>query len=154
MSYMKFIKIINIEIFFLLLITLIFSSSSWSADPVSVPQSSVSYSPVNQIVKMVVGLMVVLGMIFVLAWMAKNHMGFNPSSNSDLKPLAGILVGQKERVVLVKVGDRQVLIGVAPGQINLIHVIERGDEVVIIDGPALSPFAEKLKRSLGRFDKS
>ncbi len=145
---------INFNFFMLLLMTLLFSGISWAADPVASSQSSIVYSPVNQIIKMVIGLMIVLGMIFALAWVAKNHMGFNASSNPELKPLAGVLVGQKERVVLVKVGDRQILIGVAPGQINLLHVIEKGDEVVINDEPSLSPFAEKLKRSLGRFDKS
>ncbi len=149
MSVMRYFETVA-----LLLITLVFSGLSWAADPVVAPQSAIAYSPVNQIVKMIIGLMVVLGMIFVLAWVAKNHMGFNASSNPALKPLAGVLVGQKERVVLVKVGDRQILIGVAPGQINLLHVIEKGDEVVVNDEKPLSPFAEKLKRSLGRFDKS
>lgn len=103
---------------------------------------------------MAIGLVIVLVMIFLLAWLARNYMGFNPSSNTSLKPLAGVLVGQKERVVLMQVGERQILIGVAPGQINLLHVIEKGDEVTVAVENSLSPFAEKLKRSLGRFEKS
>jgi len=81
-------------------------------------------------------------------------MGFNPTQNASLKTVAGILVGQKERVVLVQVGERQVLIGVAPGQINLLHVVEKGEEVTVESQQPLSPFAEKLKRTLGRFEKS
>lgn len=138
----------------LLFISLLFSGVSWASEVATPSPVATSYSPAGQIIKMVVGLIVVLVMIFALAWLAKNYMGFNPSSNPALKPLAGLLVGQKERIVLVKVGDRQILIGVAPGQINLLHLIEKGDEVVVTDDHTLSPFAEKLRKSIRRFDKS
>lgn len=138
----------------LLLLSSLFSVFAWgAAPPVSAPVT-VTYSPAGQIIKMAIGLVIVLVMIFLLAWLARNYMGFNPSSNTSLKPLAGVLVGQKERVVLMQVGERQILIGVAPGQINLLHVIEKGDEVTVAVENSLSPFAEKLKRSLGRFEKS
>ena len=142
-------------IIFLLLSTL-FCSIAFGADAAAtapVPAAA-SYSPAGQIMKMIIGLMVVLVMIFVVAWVARNYMGFNPAQNATLKTVAGVLVGQKERVVLVQVGERQVLIGVAPGQINLLHVIEKGEEVTVAAQQSLSPFAEKLKRSLGRIEKS
>ncbi len=142
----------------LLLLSSLFSVLAWGLEPpVSTPSTTIAtatYSPAGQIIKMAIGLVIVLVMIFVLAWLARNYMGFNPSSNASLKPLAGVLVGQKERVVLLQVGERQILIGVAPGQINLLHVIDRGDEVTVSVKQSLSPFAEKLKRSLGRFEKS
>lgn len=142
----------------LLFMTITFCDGALAADvataaPHAAPHAA-TYSPVGQIMKMIIGLVIVLIMIFVVAWLARNYMGFNPAQNAALKPLAGVLVGQKERVVLVQVGERQVLIGVAPGQINLLHVIEKGDEVSVAPVQPLSPFAEKLKRSLGRFEKS
>jgi flagellar protein FliO/FliZ len=138
----------------LLLLATLFCSTAFGADAAATP-SAASYSPAGQIMKMIIGLMVVLVMIFVVAWVARNYMGFNPTQNATLKTVAGVLVGQKERVVLIQVGERQVLIGVAPGQINLLHVIEKGEEVTVAASQQpLSPFAEKLKRSLGRFEKS
>ena len=129
-------------------------SAAWGADAATTPAvTAASYSPAGQIMKMIVGLVIVLIMIFVVAWLVRNYMGFNPAQNATLKTVAGVLVGQKERVVLVQVGERQVLIGVAPGQINLLHVIEKGEEVTVAAQQPLSPFAEKLKRSLGRFEK-
>jgi flagellar protein FliO/FliZ len=35
--------------------------------------------------------------------------------------IASLQVGQRERVVVVQVGDRQVLLGVAPGRVGLIQ---------------------------------
>jgi flagellar protein FliO/FliZ len=135
---------------------LLLCSAAWGADASATTPAAAaaSYSPAGQIMKMIVGLVIVLIMIFVVAWLARKYMGFNPTANAGLKPLAGVLVGQKERVVLVQVGERQVLIGVAPGQINLLHVIEKGEEVTFAAQQPLSPFAEKLKRSLGRLEKS
>ncbi len=145
------IKKIGIPLLFL---SSLFSVVAWGAEPPASGVATATYSPAGQIIKMAIGLVIVLVMIFLLAWLARNYMGFNPSSNTSLKPLAGVLVGQKERVVLMQVGERQILIGVAPGQINLLHVIEKGDEVTVAVENSLSPFAEKLKRSLGRFEKS
>lgn len=38
--------------------------------------------------------------------------------------LGGLAVGSRERVVLVRVGDTQVLVGVAPGRVSALHVFE------------------------------
>ncbi len=138
----------------LLLFSAFFCVIAWGAEPVVTSPIVAAYSPVGQIMKMIVGLMVVLIMIFVVAWVARNYMGFNPSSNAELKSLAGVLVGQKERVVLVQVGVRQILIGVAPGQITLLHVLDKADEVTVESSQPLSPFAEKLKNCLGPKKKS
>ncbi|EQD42713.1 Flagellar biosynthesis protein, FliO, partial [mine drainage metagenome] len=40
-----------------------------------------------------------------------------------LEILASMPLGAKERAVLVKVGDAQILLGVAPGQVNTLHVL-------------------------------
>ncbi len=115
---------------------------------------SAAFSPADQIIKMVVGLIIVLVMIFAIAWLARNHMGFNPTSNAALKPIAGVSIGQKERVVLLQVSDRQVLVGVAPGSVNMLYVLDKESEVKVSDSNNKSLFAEKLKASLGKLEKS
>ena len=37
--------------------------------------------------------------------------------------IADVALGQKERAVLIQVGAQQLLIGVAPGQVNTLHVL-------------------------------
>ncbi|MFC1750698.1 flagellar biosynthetic protein FliO [Pseudomonadota bacterium] len=119
-----------------------------------VASSAVIQSPADQILKMVVGLIVVLIFIFIIAWLAKNYMGFSPSSNSALKPIAGVSVGQKERVVLLQVSDRQVLVGVSPGSVNMLYVLDKESEVDVTVGAHTNVFAEKLKASMNKLEKS
>lgn len=80
----------------LLLCSALFGALASAAESSVTPAAAAaaSYSPVGQIMKMIVGLVIVLIMIFAVAWLARNYMGFNPSSNAALKPLAGVLVGQ------------------------------------------------------------
>lgn len=135
----------------LFLVFLLLHPAAWGAE--SAAAAGTAYSPVEQIAKMIIGLLVVLVMIFVLAWLARNYGGFSPAQNAALKTVAGVAVGQKERVVLLQVGERQLLIGVAPGEVTLLHVIEKGEEVAAAEH-SLPPFAEKLKRAMGRMEKS
>ena len=116
--------------------------------------SSIAHSPADQILKTLVGLIVVLIFIFAIAWLAKNYMGFTSTSNSALKPIAAVSVGQKERVVLLQVGERQVLVGVAPGNVNMLHLLDKENEVDVSASAPKTLFAEKLKASMGKWEKS
>ena len=49
---------------------------------------------------------------------------FHTGSDGALKVLASMSMGQRERVVLLQVGEKQLLIGVAPGQINTLHELQ------------------------------
>ncbi len=116
-------------------------------------QKTLSHTSADQMIKMVLGLLFVLVLIFLLAWLFKKYMGIGVISNSSLKAIAGVSVGQKERVVLVQVGERQILVGVSPGQVNMLHALEKGEELKLSDEPNKGLFAEKLKQSLSGFEK-
>jgi len=78
----------------------------------------------GNIVQIVVGLFFVLMMIMGAAWLMKRYGGLGGVSNSDLKVVAGISVGQREKIVVVQAGDVQVLVGISPGNIRTLHVLE------------------------------
>jgi len=64
------------------------------------------------------GLSVVLLSIAVLAWLLKR---INRLPNRDLKNLeliASLSVGQRERVVIVRAGTTELVLGVAPGRVS------------------------------------
>lgn len=69
-------------------------------------------------------LMVVVGLILALAWAARRFSVINALGGQGMKVLSALPVGNRERVVLVQVGDKQVLLGVAPGQVSLLHVFD------------------------------
>ena len=108
------------------------------------------------LVQLVVGLLFVLLCIVALAWLARRLNRFQSSSNGALQILGGISMGARERVVLVQVGSTQLLLGVAPGRINMLHQLEQplqqddarfGDRSAIPFGKG---FADKLNAALTR----
>lgn len=99
--------------------------------------------------QMFLGLFLVVGLIFGMAWFMRRLGGINSVAAGNLKVLGGISVGQRERVVLVQAGDTQLLIGVAPGQIRTLHVMD--EPITSVDETASKPsngFAEKLHAAI------
>lgn len=73
----------------------------------------------------VFGLVVVVGLILALAWMLRRMNHVQGSVQGRLRILAGLPLGSRERVVLLQVGDEQVLLGVSPGRVSRLHVLEK-----------------------------
>lgn len=76
-------------------------------------------SQIATLASMLGGLIVVLLLIFTLAYLLR-RFNLVPANNSVLKTLAVTSLGQKERIVLVQLGAQQYLIGVSAQQVNLI----------------------------------
>lgn len=76
-------------------------------------------SQVATLASMLGGLILVLVFIFALAYLLK-RFNLVPSTNGVLKTIAVTSLGQKERIVLVQLGDQQYLLGVSPQQVSLI----------------------------------
>jgi flagellar protein FliO/FliZ len=71
------------------------------------------------------GLAMVLGLIVAAGWFAK-RFSIGPAASGVLKVVAGAAVGQRERVVIVEIGDVWMVVGVAPGRVNALHTMPRG----------------------------
>src|SRR5690606_25653205 len=66
-------------------------------------------------------LLLVLGLILGLAWLLKRLPGSGLRQADGLRVVASVQLGVKERAVVVEVGGRQLLLGVATGGVNLLH---------------------------------
>lgn len=104
--------------------------------------------------QMLVGLIVVVAAILVLAFLMRRVGGIQSRLGSDFRVLGGISVGSRERMLLVQVGERQLLVGVAPGRVQTLHVLE---ESIRVEGPGReggsqsdSAFARRLRAVLHR----
>ncbi|MGC8520812.1 MAG: flagellar biosynthetic protein FliO [Steroidobacteraceae bacterium] len=98
-------------------------------------------------------LLAILAAIFLLAWLARRLRVLGNRAAGALEILASMPLGAKERAVLVKVGDAQILLGVAPGQVNTLHVLAQPLELGKPAGDAAAArpsFSALLKRSLGK----
>lgn len=108
--------------------------------------------------QMLVGLVLVVAAILVLAFFMRRVGGMQSRLGSEFRVLGGISLGSRERMLLVQVGEKQLVVGVAPGRVQTLHVL---DEPIRTEGPARgvdaqgeSPFARRLRSVLQRDQKS
>ena len=66
----------------------------------------------------IAGLLLVVLLIFAIAWLIRRLGGVPMMGGQAMKVNAVLSVGTREKVVLVDVGDKQVLLGVAPGRVT------------------------------------
>ena len=100
--------------------------------------------------QMTLGLLFVLALIVGTAWIVKRSGKFHMAAGGGLRILGGLSMGSRERVVLIQAGDTQLLLGVAPGRVQTLHVL---DKPLQSQAAAAGGFAEQLGRVLNR-DKS
>ena len=144
----------NMTLFSLFIISLLISTSSFAvevAEKTDKFADRVSIEPLSggTMVQVALGLLFVLFLVIAVAWLLKRIGGFSITGNSALKILAGLSMGARERVVLMQVGDEQILIGVSPGRIQTLHIL---DKPISIDEKKSSEsgFAERLTEALAR----
>src|SRR5262249_2213654 len=63
------------------------------------------------------------GVVVVPATRVRRARSFSTRGSQLLEVLADVPLGAKERAVLMRVGSTQLLIGVAPGRVNALHVL-------------------------------
>jgi flagellar protein FliO/FliZ len=99
-------------------------------------------------------LLLVVGLIAALAWAARRMRRFGGGTQDRIQVLGDRAIGPKERCVLVRVGETDILVGVAPGSVQTLHVFPAGANTAAppapANGPASPNFKDLLLRSLGR----
>lgn len=96
----------------------------------------------ESVLQLVIGLGVVVAAILFVAWMLR-RVGAVSMNNGQLKVVAGLALGQRERVLLVQVGDsHQVLLGVTQGKISKLG--EFSEPVVKTEMPG-GEFTQRLR---------
>lgn len=101
----------------------------------------------SSLVQLTLGLLAVLAAIALVAWLMRRVGRFQSGVGGAMRILGGLSMGARERVVLIQVGDTQLLLGVAPGRVQTLHVLPEP-----IDGASSGSepgrFAEKLRTVL------
>ena len=129
-------------------------------------------SPSAGLIKMLLGLGLVLALIALIAWLAKRMLPALGGQQSVMRVVSSVSVGARERVVVVEVGDRWLVVGVAPGQVRPIANMEIGLPLApsnagtqlhmggmggvghAIGKSIVPPFAQWLKKSAAKFSDS
>ena len=103
-------------------------------------------SPGTGVLQMLLGLGAVLLSLFGAMWVLKRLQSGGIAGNSPLKVLGATSVGQRERVVLVAVGQKVLVLGVAPGRVNALHTMDASELPAIeAQTPIGADFASRLR---------
>lgn len=119
-----------------------------SANKKNIPSLTNEPVGLGNYMQMFFGLFIVVGLIVGMAWFMRRMGNMSGVSAGNLKVVGGVSVGQRERIVLVQAGEKQLLVGVGPGTIRTLHVL---DEPISPVNPGTAPssgFAEKLHAAI------
>ena len=107
-----------------------------------------SITPVAGLFQVVFALAVVLAAIVLFGWLLRRWMPASMGASGVLRIVGGVMVGPKERLVLVEMGDTWLLLGVAAGGVNLLHHMPRPQTAgAAAPAAGASRFARLLKRA-------
>lgn len=95
--------------------------------------------------QLTLGMLAVLALIVSIAWLLKRTGRFQMAAGGGLRVLGGLSMGSRERVVLIQAGETQLLLGVAPGRVQTLHVLDQPLQQSSISGGG---FAEQLSKAL------
>ncbi|WP_291994538.1 flagellar biosynthetic protein FliO [Candidatus Accumulibacter sp. ACC003] len=90
-------------------------------------------------------LALVIGIVFLAAFLLRKlNGGRGFGSSGPLRVVGGLMIGSRERIILVEVDDTWIVVGLVPGQIRTLHTLPKGELPPPGDGQR--PFAEWLKQ--------
>lgn len=115
-------------------------------------EKSTTVDPVSSsyLIKLTGGLVLVVGLVFFLAWLVKKTQLVQSSNSGLIKIVSAISVGQRERIALIQVGDEQILVGLTPGRIDKIHKLEKAISAESAPSAASSSFQRKFQQLMNK----
>ena len=101
----------------------------------------------DYLLQVVGSFVVVILLLVAVLVMLKRFNGVSTSMGGDMRVVSSVGVGQRERAVLLQVGEQQVLLGVGPGNVRTLYVF---DEPAITATSSTAPsFSDVWKVATG-----
>jgi flagellar protein FliO/FliZ len=118
---------------------------------VAQPASPLSVSSVAQLT---LSLVAIVALIFALSWALKRFKLAGPRGRGEISVIDELAVGPRERIMLIRVGQSQVLVGVGAGGLvgltPLTTPIVQSLSSVPSGAPPAPVFAERLREFMKR----
>jgi flagellar protein FliO/FliZ len=103
---------------------------------------------VGSVAQLTFSLAAIVALIFAVSWIVKRLKLGTPRSRGDIAVIDQLALGPRERLVLVRVGDAQVLVGVGAGGLVGLTPL---DKPIAIKGSSEGPaFADRLREFMKR----
>lgn len=85
--------------------------------------------------------------LLLFAWLLRRFQTLPGARHAELRVLGGIALGAREKVVLLQTGRKQLVLGVTPGRIDTLCVLEGEDRIQPEPAaPGETPFATLLRQ--------
>lgn len=94
----------------------------------ALPASAAPEAPslASSLGQMVLGLGVVIALLLASLWLIK-RLTSPRGASVGLKVLGGVSIGSRERVVLVEVADKVLVLGVSAANVNTLHTLDAAE---------------------------
>lgn len=114
--------------------------------PAAMPQPPVAAGSIGSAV---LALVMVVGLILALAWLAKRMPGFRGgSASSTLRVVGSLALSPRERLVVVAVGNTQLVLGVGAGGTRTLHTLS--EPLPVAETAGTPAFAQLLSQHFGK----
>ena len=133
-----------------LLLTLLLVPSQIMAQQAVEKTSAVDPISSSYMIKLTAGLVLVVGLVFFLAWLVKKTQLVQGSNVGLIKIVSAVSVGQRERIALIQVGEEQILVGLTPGKINKLHKMEKPVMAESLPSTTHHPFQKKFQQLINK----
>ncbi len=100
--------------------------------------------------QVLLGLLFVIGLVFALAWLLKRVGQGTLVASQQMKVVAALPMGTRERIALVEVAGQHLLLGITPTQINTLHIFDEPVDLDASGQSSTSDFSAKLKEILSK----
>lgn len=105
----------------------------------------------GDVIEMLLGLVMVIASVVVVGWLYARSRRFQQGGEQVISVLAAQSLGPKERIVLVEVGGKQIVVGMTAAQVQTLHVFDEPAVDKIPAAAATSPFSNRLRSALRGF---
>jgi flagellar protein FliO/FliZ len=116
----------------------------------TLPQSTLFGS----LVQALLGLLVVLALLYGFFWVLRRYGPAQTGAQGVVKVVGGVMLGPRERLVVVEVQDTWLLLGVAAGHVSTLHTLPKPEgaaaQAMPQGGAPASSFSERLAELLRR----
>lgn len=127
----------------------LFFSSIWM--PVNAQESSTEFGGLSSFISIFLSLILVIAIIFALAFIMRRFT-VTQAGNGQMKVVASMMAGTKEKIMVIAVGDEQHLIGVTAHNINHLATLANPLDTTAKNAPLNSQasFQQKLVQAMAQ----
>lgn len=115
-------------------------------------EQSVNTVSYGHVLNWTLGLIFVLCLFFACVWVVRKTGALSVNTKTNMKVVSGLSLGMREKLILVQVGEKQLVLGVTPGRIDNLLVLEGSEQLFKEDGDKGTGdgFSNKLKQVMNR----